>query len=104
LFIKLFAIGIDLLMNVFEKIRQLFLRKISGFTIDRFEFAAVNGDKFLPKEVQSLAEDGKCSADALQRLRILFANSSDRFKGGGELVQQPPQLELALAFVLELAT
>jgi hypothetical protein len=50
--IKLFELGGDLLIDLFEKILQLFLSKIPCFTMDCFAFAAVNGDECSPKEIQ----------------------------------------------------
>src|SRR5215471_20652869 len=96
--------SVDLLIDLFEKILPLFLRKIACFTLDRFAFATVNGDECSPKEIQGLAQDGKFAADSLQRLRILFAKISNRFKIGGEFVQQPQQFQVALAFVFKFST
>jgi hypothetical protein len=90
--IKLLERGIDLLMELFEPILPLLLSKIPCLTLDRFACAAVHGAECSPTELQGLAEDGQFSADALQRVRMLFAKSGKRFKIWGELVQQPPQL------------
>src|SRR5262245_57547423 len=91
-------------MDLFAKILPLFLSTMAGFPLDRVECAAVNGDEFAPKESQSVAEEGTFSADALQRVRMLLAKISHRFKIWGEFVPQPPQLQVALACVFAFST
>ena len=104
LFIKLVELGIALLMNVVEKIRQLFLSQIPCLAMHCLEFAPVNSHAFSSKEGQILAQASQCSAHPCEGLRVLVAHSSDSCQVGGELLQQPQQLELALACVLALAT
>jgi len=104
LLITCFEIGSDRLSDLLENMLQLFLGTISCFTIDRFAFAAVKGDECSPKELQGLAEDGTFSADAFQRLCIVVAKISNRFKIWGELGQQPQQLQMALACVCKFST
>src|SRR5262249_29823862 len=95
---------LNLLMDWFEQMLQRFLSTIPCCTLDRFACAAVNGNECSSKAIQGRAEEGQCSADPREGVWILLAKLGKRFTIWGALVQQPHELQVALACVCAFST
>jgi hypothetical protein len=93
-----------LVMELFEQMRQLCLRTMACFPLDRLALTAVKRDAGSPKERPGPAEDGPCAADPLQGLWMVWAKSGTRLTLWRERPSPPPPREGARAVVGAWAT
>jgi hypothetical protein len=102
IFIQLFEITINLLMDLLKQARARFLTEITFFAVDGLDFAAIDSDQRLSKYITFLASEGKFSTDLLQGLRRSFVKISNRVERWSEPVQPPHQFDMAMRLVLSL--
>lgn len=81
-------ISINTLLDLLHACLQLALNKIAVAVIDGFEFAAVDGDDQLRKEIEVAAKNCKLAAYAANGFAVVFAKVGNGFEVWSQTLRQ----------------
>lgn len=98
--VEVVEVRIDLLVEVLE----LPLGDVASAVVRGLELAAVDGDELAAEEALVAPEQDESPADLADRFAVAFAEVGDGLEVGGELAQEPNQLEVAAGFPFKQAT
>jgi hypothetical protein len=96
--LEIFQVLIDALFDFPHPQFQFALRKILVAIIDCLEFAAIDNNQCVDKQIELLTEKHKLAADLADGFVIVFAEVGDGFKIGSQATGQLHQFDIALRF------
>src|SRR3954454_15879750 len=86
-----------------QSLGELLRCEVALAIVDRLEFAAVDHDELATEQVQLLTKQRERAADLSDRHQVVLAKIGNGLEIGGELFEEPHDLEVAPSFWIQQA-